>query len=101
MYDLNLYLIGVKNFKDNVLKIIIFGLLFFVDDSVVLEMLYGFEVEMKSEFKYENIRYLVIYKMINVLNGNRFFYIVLLVIDCIFLRNVLCVGFKCRIYYYG
>lgn len=101
MYDLNLYLIGVKIINDNVLKIIIFGLLFFVDDSVVLEMLYGFEVEMKSEFKYENIRYLVIYKMISVLNGNRFFYIVSLAIDRVFSRNVLCAGFKCRIYYYG
>lgn len=75
VYNLNLYFIGVKDLNDDVLKIIICGLFLFVDDSVVIEFLEKFNVFLKSEIKYEKIRYFVIYCMISVFNGNRFLYV--------------------------
>lgn len=72
---MNFYLIGIIGLGDKVFKVIICGLLLFVDDSVVFEMLDKFEINRKSEMKYENIRYFIIYCMINVLNGYRFLYI--------------------------
>lgn len=74
---MNFYLIGDIGLGIKVIKVIICGLLLFVDDSVVFEMLDKFEINRKSEMKYENIRYFIIYCMINVLNGYRFLYIVL------------------------
>lgn len=101
VYDSNPYSTGAKNPKDNVLKITISGLPLSVDDSAVLEMLHGLEVEMKSELKYENIRHPVTHKMTSVLNGNRFLYIAPLATDRALPRNVSCAGLKCRIYHYG
>lgn len=74
---MNFYLIGDIGLGIKVIKVIICGLLLFVDDSVVFEMLDKFEINRKSEMKYENIIYFIIYCMINVLNGYRFLYIVL------------------------
>lgn len=88
VYDSNPYSTETKNPKDNVLKITISGLPLSVDDSAVLEMLHGLEVEMKSELKYENIRHPVTHKMTSVLNGNRFLYIAPLANDRTLPRNV-------------
>lgn len=96
---MNFYLIGVIGLGDKVFKVIICGLLLFVDDSVVFEMLDKFEINRKSEIKYENIRYFIIYCMINVLNWNWFLYIVLFFNGKFFLWNVVCVNLKCWIYY--
>lgn len=101
VYDSNPYSTGAKKNKDNVLEITISGLPLSVDDSAVFEMLHGFEVEVKSELKYKNIRHPVTHKMTSVLNGNRFLYIAPLANDRSLRRNVSCAGLKCRIYHYG
>lgn len=96
-----MYFIGVLSLCDNVFKVIICGFFLFVDDFVVLEMLYFFDVMIKSDFKYENIRYLMICWMISVLNGNRFIYIVFFFNNKLFFKSVICVKLKCCIYYYN
>lgn len=76
----------------------IYGVLFFVDDLVVFEMLFKFGVCFKSDLKYEKIRNLFNNKMISVLNGNRFIYVELFLFKLLLCFSY-CVGLKCKIYY--
>lgn len=75
VYDSNPYSTGTTGPGDKVLKVTICGLPLSVDDSAVFEMLDKFEINRKSEMKYENIRHPITHRMTNVLNGYRFLYI--------------------------
>lgn len=86
-------------FDDKFLKIIICGVFFLVDDSVVFEMLLKLKVFFKIEMYYEKIRNFEIKKMISVLNGNCFLYIELILLNIYLFRNVYCVGLKCKFFY--
>ena len=100
IYDSNPYSTGVKHPKDPVLKVTINGLPLSVDDSAVYEMLNKFDITIKSDLKYENIRHPITKRMTSVLNGNRFLYITPLSEKSL-PRNVTCAGIKCRLYHYG
>lgn len=101
MYDIKFYFVGFLSFFENVFKIIVKGVFLFVDDNEVIKMLNDFNVFFISEFKYEKIWYLIIRKMIGILNGNCFIYVKFFVEGMFLFCIVICVGFWCFIYYYG
>lgn len=101
VYDSNPFSSGAMNPRDPVLKVTVSGVPLSVQDTEIVSMLLNFNVELKSEIRYENIRNPVTGKMTSVLNGNRFVYIVPLP-DGIYLPRVsYCAGRKCRIYHFG
>lgn len=99
VYDSNPYSTGTTGPGDKVLKVTICGLPLSVDDSAVFEMLDKFEINRKSEMKYENIRHPITHRMTNVLNGYRFLYIAPLLNGKSLPRNAVCAKLKCRIYH--
>lgn len=66
---------GINLFLEEVLWIIIKGVLLFVDDGEIIKMLDSYKVSFISLIKYENIWYFIFYKMISILNGNCFVYV--------------------------
>lgn len=76
VYDSNPFSFGATNPRDPVLKVTVSGVPLSVQDTEIVSMLLNFNVELKSEIRYENIRNPVKGKMTSVLNGNRFVYIV-------------------------
>lgn len=101
VYESNPYSTGASSPRDNVLKVTICGLPLSVDDSAVLEMLHSFDVTIKSDLKYENIRHPTTRRMTSVLNGNRFIYIAPLPNNKSLPRSATCAKLKCRIYHYN
>lgn len=101
VYDINFYLVGFNDLFDNVIKIIVKGVLLFVDDNEVFNMLKNFNVLFISDIKYEKICYLVIRKMMSIFNGNWFIYVKVLDEGVFFLCIFICVGLCCFIYYCG
>lgn len=99
VYDSNPYSIGDTGPGIKVIKVTICGLPLSVDDSAVFEMLDKFEINRKSEMKYENIRHPITHRMTNVLNGYRFLYIAPLLNGKSLPRNAVCAKLKCRIYH--
>lgn len=81
------------------MKIIVKGVFLLVDDDEVLKMFNKFNFSFNSDFKYEKIWYLEIYKMMGILNGNRFIYVKVLSEGIFFFCISICVGLKCFIYY--
>lgn len=93
VYYSNPYSTGASGPDDKVMKITICGLPLSVDDSAVLEMLCKFDINIeniKSAIKYENIRHPITHRMTNVLNGNRFLYIVPLLSGKSLSHNAVC-----------
>lgn len=101
VYESNPFSSGATSPKDPVLKITVSGIPLSVQDDEIIKMLKHFKVELKSELRYENIRNPATGKMTNVLNGNRFVYVVPLPLGTFLPRIAYCAGRKCRIYHYG
>ena len=101
VYDSNPFSSGAKNPNDPVLKVTVSGIPLSVQDTEIIKMLLSFNVELKSELRFENIRNPVTGKMTSVLNGNRFVYIVPLPDGTSLPRFAYCAGRKCRIFHYG
>lgn len=100
-FEINLYFLGNYNLNEKILKIWICGLLFLVFDIFVFEFLENLKLDLKSKILYEKIRYLVIKRMMSVLNGNCFVYVVFFFLGIFFDRVYYCVGLRCFIFYYG
>lgn len=64
-------------------------------------MLNKLKVKFISKILYEKICYLVINKMISIFNGICFMYIEFLFVGESFLKFNICVGFCCKILYFG
>lgn len=74
VYDSNPFSSGATNSRDPVLTVTVAGVPLSIQDTEIVLILLNFNIELKSEIRYETIRNPVTGKKTSVLNGNWFVY---------------------------